>query len=387
MRTSSIQTLQRLFITLMCSDTSSSMSRVHWISSCLLDPIGTKSTLSLRYVQCDCLLHTYVTPCLVCSPECSSLARSRVVVTQATPRHDPSYFLVVCYYFTLIDGEILINPHLSPLLPLPLPPICLQYDISLDTIIHFQTLVPNLEAKFDEQRKAIKANQDFLDQIIGIRSAFMDPSVNYEDLERKAMPITEEKMSKVRTTLKQCMRDWSSAGASERSQCYGPIIRELEAMYPLATDDASSSSSSTSSSSSSPSSSSTSKTMPVASGPRCRDGVRVLVPGAGLSRLTWELAHMGFTSQGNEFSYYMLLASCLILNTFKETNIAKIYPFVHESKNLLRSANQTFSCTIPDVSPADIPAGGAMSMTAGDFLGKISTFFFFFFSFCRRDFK
>jgi len=47
-----------------------------------------------------------------------------------------------------------------------------------------------------------------------------------------------------------------------------------------------------------------------------RASVRVLTPGCGLARLTWEIAREGFVSQGNEFSYFMLLASYVILNWY-----------------------------------------------------------------------
>ena len=42
--------------------------------------------------------------------------------------------------------------------------------------------------------------------------------------------------------------------------------------------------------------------------------VSILVPGAGLGRLAYELARLGYTCQGNEFSMFMLLASNFILN-------------------------------------------------------------------------
>lgn len=42
--------------------------------------------------------------------------------------------------------------------------------------------------------------------------------------------------------------------------------------------------------------------------------VKILVPGAGLGRLVFEFASMGYASQGNEFSYFMLIASDLMLN-------------------------------------------------------------------------
>jgi carnosine N-methyltransferase len=41
---------------------------------------------------------------------------------------------------------------------------------------------------------------------------------------------------------------------------------------------------------------------------------QILVPGAGLGRLSWEFARLGYTCQGNEVSLYMLIASHFVLN-------------------------------------------------------------------------
>lgn len=57
------------------------------------------------------------------------------------------------------------------------------------------------------------------------------------------------------------MRDWSALGETERKQCYGPIILEIEANYP---EDKFS-----------------------------RSEINILVPGAGLGRLTFEIASRG----------------------------------------------------------------------------------------------
>lgn len=42
--------------------------------------------------------------------------------------------------------------------------------------------------------------------------------------------------------------------------------------------------------------------------------INVLVPGAGLGRLAYEIAKRGYTCQGNEFSLFMLFASYFVLN-------------------------------------------------------------------------
>ena len=42
--------------------------------------------------------------------------------------------------------------------------------------------------------------------------------------------------------------------------------------------------------------------------------LQVLVPGAGLGRLAFEIARRGFNCQGNEFSLFMLFASNFVLN-------------------------------------------------------------------------
>lgn len=42
--------------------------------------------------------------------------------------------------------------------------------------------------------------------------------------------------------------------------------------------------------------------------------IRILVPGAGLGRLTYELAYRGYYCEGNEFSLFMLVASNFVLN-------------------------------------------------------------------------
>ncbi|PFX14859.1 UPF0586 protein C9orf41-like [Stylophora pistillata] len=73
-------------------------------------------------------------------------------------------------------------------------------------------------------------------------------------------PISGFDMEKVTTTLKQFVRDWSDEGRAERDACYKPITEEIQRLFP---------------------------------GSECsRGGVSILVPGAGLARLMFDIAKL-----------------------------------------------------------------------------------------------
>ncbi|EFC44900.1 predicted protein, partial [Naegleria gruberi] len=150
---------------------------------------------------------------------------------------------------------------------------------------------------------------------------------------------------KVSSTVKQFARDWSAEGAFERNESYQLIIDELQRVLPLFGE---------------------------------TNKYRVLTPGAGLGRLTWEIARLGYASQGNEFSFQMLLASNFILNhpykIFEENNQRRIeqfqiYPFVTHLTDLYSRTDQLYSFNIPDVHPGlELKEGVDFSMVAGDFV-------------------
>jgi carnosine N-methyltransferase len=213
---------------------------------------------------------------------------------------------------------------------------------SIPTVL--QSLVPGHAARMGDLRRAVRLNHAFLNEIVKHRYVFQSSDeIDYDELEARAARdnrIDEERMSKVRSTLRQCVRDWSAEGAAERRACYGPILDELERLYPDQS---------------------------------ARSAIRVLVPGSGLGRLVWEVAARGFHSSGNEFSYFMLLCSFLILNCCKEKNIFEIFPYVHDAKNLYRPEDQLRSVRIPDVDPSSLPVeGGSLSMAAGDWMDIFS---------------
>ncbi|KAH9077810.1 N2227-domain-containing protein [Lactarius deliciosus] len=139
---------------------------------------------------------------------------------------------------------------------------------------------------------------------------------------RKHRP-TDFDMDKVRSTLKQLVRDWSE---EKREASYQPMKDALLAHFSdIPTEE--------------------------------RHNFRVLVPGAGLGRLAYDVANLGFSCQGNEFSHYMLLASFFILNRTQQARQHTIYPYVHTLSNV----------QIPDILPGELPSGSNFSLVAGDF--------------------
>ncbi|KAF9817374.1 hypothetical protein IEO21_03515 [Rhodonia placenta] len=143
-------------------------------------------------------------------------------------------------------------------------------------------------------------------------------------------------MDRLRSTLKQFVRDWSEEGRAEREVCYVPIRDALLDHFAHVSIEE-------------------------------RRKLRVLVPGAGLGRLAWDVANLGFACQGNEFSHYMLLASYYILNRTDSINEHTIFPYVHSFSNLPNSVAMLRPIAIPDVLPSSLPPGSDFSLVAGDF--------------------
>ncbi|KAG9126093.1 hypothetical protein FRC07_004911 [Ceratobasidium sp. 392] len=86
-------------------------------------------------------------------------------------------------------------------------------------------------------------------------------------------------LARVVEALKHCVRDWSVDGLEERTRVFAPI---LDVLAQVPTDK--------------------------------RKDTKVLVPGAGLGRLGWEIACMGFDVTINEVSSYMTLPLKMLLS-------------------------------------------------------------------------
>ncbi|ETI27326.1 hypothetical protein G647_09516 [Cladophialophora carrionii CBS 160.54] len=157
-------------------------------------------------------------------------------------------------------------------------------------------------------------------------------------------------ISKAHSTIRQFYRDWSHEGFTlEVEPLLRTVISDLESYLPPF---------------------------------QANVGLpSLLLPGAGLGRVLFELALRGYHATGNEISYHQLLASNFILNATQHANQYQIYPFCHTFTNVISRSNQLKHHTVPDVHPGEafsqrlaaaLPVG-EMNMTAGDFVLSYST--------------
>ncbi|XP_003724080.3 carnosine N-methyltransferase [Strongylocentrotus purpuratus] len=202
---------------------------------------------------------------------------------------------------------------------------------------YHQDLLPDFIPHLKQIRHCIDHNFEIIKLMLdSTRDMFENSSEMINDEGSEAKAVVKMDMEKVVTTLKQFFRDWSSGGKEERDACYKPIIEEIKQLYP---------------------------------NHKCNaDGVDVLVPGAGLGRLAFEIASNGYRCQGNEFSLFMLIASHFVLNKSTETDMFTLYPWIHAFSNNKSSANQISPIHFPDINPMLLSPDAQFSMVAGDFL-------------------
>lgn len=201
---------------------------------------------------------------------------------------------------------------------------------------HHKNWLETYRSDLESFKQAVEVNAEYLPKVLQ-HANYMFENV-YNSNEGKTHSEGEvgtlsEGLDKVQNVFKQAMRDWSALGAEEREQCNGPIIEAIEKEFDGVAD---------------------------------RADIRVLVPGAGLGRLAYEVAARGFVSEGNEFNLFMLIVSYHILNCCKTVEEFQVFPWIHQYCNNLSAQDQTLSVRFPDVR-IDL-SGDTFSMTAGDFL-------------------
>lgn len=196
---------------------------------------------------------------------------------------------------------------------------------------------PDLIEKLAERTKA---NQQFTEELAAI--AAQEWGVN--------APVTEwhdpksQDFDKVRATLLQFAREWSTEGVLERKETIDRVVQAACRLYP---DE------------------------------QQRATVKVLVPGCGLGRQVFEFVRNGFWTQGNEVSYHMLISLRFVLNNLTKAESRNIFPYLHKLTHLALRELQLRSVRIPDVCPySEFFEGDTdrshlsdlMSMVAGSFV-------------------
>ncbi len=181
------------------------------------------------------------------------------------------------------------------------------------------------------RRDAVRTNGHLLRAIVKPHSATFRTRDELDYPER----LPHADLSKVVSTINQLVREWGAEGADERQAAHGPILEALQRLLP--------------------------------------DGGCLLVPGAGLARLAWELARLGYTAQANEFSYHMLIAADFVLNErLAKLGSVIVQPWALTACNIESADEQLRRVTIPDTPPSSLPSGANLSMVAGDFLAVYS---------------
>lgn len=203
----------------------------------------------------------------------------------------------------------------------------------------------SLPKTFNAVDNAIDSNADIAEAILEAIMPEFGLSTADDDWKGQA---TQNDMDKARSTIRQMYRDWSAEGLPERHASFSPIMAALDAYLP-------------------------------AESPAQRHNHRVLVPGAGLGRLVFDMCLAGYTVEGNEISYHQLLASQYLLNHVQKAGQHVLYPWALSFSNHQTRGNQLRSVAVPDIHPAaeleaaeqemqfEVHYSERMSMSTGDF--------------------
>ena len=199
----------------------------------------------------------------------------------------------------------------------------------------------NYTERLDKLKLAIWQNYSFLLKVADpYKNMFKLYKGEKGEILMEPLLVEVKDIVKMRSTLRLFIRDWAIDGLEERNTTYKPILEELKNYFSNRTKK------------------------------EFEEGLNVLVPGAGLGRLMYEIAKLGFKSQGNEFSYYMLLCSNFIFNNTTKKDEFTLQPLIHSFSNIFKEETAFKKILIPDENLAEELGKtdtGEMSMVAGEF--------------------
>ena len=195
---------------------------------------------------------------------------------------------------------------------------------------HMQAMLPEVCARLQKQHEAVEVNRQFLTDIL-LAAKLVTP-------DDAPLPLEEsiDDPGSIHALLVQLKREWSADGASERQECFGLCLEALEKHLPV--DQAA-----------------------AAGGAAGNKRARVVVPGAGLGRLNFELACRGYDALGLERAMTMYMTSQYIFsNLLPSRRTMPICPYAHEAgmgpSNVRLAEQLARTVLVPD--PAALAAGG-----------------------------
>lgn len=138
------------------------------------------------------------------------------------------------------------------------------------------------------------------------------------DLVPPSKPTSSADEGITRSTIRQLWRDWSIEAREERNICYDPILTSIRAQVcQLDTQE--------------------------------RASFRILVPGAGLCRLAYEITKISHGPViANELSYHQILATHWVLNQ-SSAQPFEVCPWATQFSNHVKSSDQFRSYSIPEL--------------------------------------
>lgn len=146
---------------------------------------------------------------------------------------------------------------------------------------------------------AARGNQDFFDDLVMHYAEHMqkpDGDGKRHFPSKRGDAVHFSRQHRNQAVLHSMHREWSVDGKEERDAIFGPLLAELQRLLPVNTERA--------------------------------YRQRVLIPGCGAGRLPLEVAALGYSAEGNEFSAYMLMCGNFVLNGIQQRGEYRIYPWL-----------------------------------------------------------
>lgn len=167
------------------------------------------------------------------------------------------------------------------------------------------------------QALALAATNDVLvKDVLGHGLAYYDIASQELKAFRRLYPTSGNHFVTV-DAISHLVRDWTSFGAEERSVTYPAIIQILERQIPSSS------------------------------------GARILVPGAGLGRLSYELADAGYNVVANDYSFTMALFHRYMLSCVSKSSAGAkkhtFHPYIQDWSNQICNSSGLRGIELPDI--------------------------------------